>query len=650
MDHLSGLYQLEFSLLTVAAGVAAIGSPLVVNFLNQLPPACQGTLTQDCLSTWQLLLTPMVPLLLLMAFGYLYFYSRVVGSYTRDLERAVSGDVRQPGGRLHVPALSRLNSALFGGESPPLLPLRIFFALLAGTVALVSIAAAVLPITRVNSPDWQIVGWAAYGTLGIVCFLAYNAAASHRLHERLRDAARKRDEAKARAGAPVPRPWPWPNFLAFTLLPRYASVQKAVHAVAIALTVAAVSGEISGFPWLRFGLGMLVFEVVLYQTRYLLNGVREDPSDGLQLPGNRNDPPKRFTALQGLTALVVAAARMVLFYVLATWWNLLPARPGLVLVGLFLVAFYVYEAPRELARVRYRRLCAQQASKQQSGPTDQELQDLCRRELALGRVLFATVGAGYAVRATAALMLANGGHVRLLPDGLAVVIAWVLGSALVGGGWAREFTGAVARSGRAVTLHPGIAAKPHVLWMGRVANPFDLGHVSFKDLALADTEAHDTGPLGDVSNVRYSPWRIAWVVAFGCIGLLAPPGQTPVFPLAVLTLGVAAYAFFKGGVSVWRPPLIPVVTALGCAVIAAGSGISWWWAVAVPGLATLASYAMHASEKGAFADLRKSSQAANTPVVVGKPSRFTTVLETAGSIVLGGAFVRSAPRVFGRVS
>src|SRR4051794_33963438 len=82
IEHLSSMYQVEFTLLTGAVAVGAVAPPLVVNFLISLPPTCVRENQSSCVSDAQLLAVPLVPLLIVMALGYVYLVARVVGKYT----------------------------------------------------------------------------------------------------------------------------------------------------------------------------------------------------------------------------------------------------------------------------------------------------------------------------------------------------------------------------------------------------------------------------------------------------------------------------------------------------------------------------------------------------------------------------------------
>ncbi|GAB3173341.1 hypothetical protein GCM10027059_44170 [Myceligenerans halotolerans] len=523
IEHLGSLYSLESTLVNVAVTIAAAATPILIGFVLELPLHCErgaDTIvgengeTERCLQDVHFLALPIMPILVLLVYSYVFFNGRVVGKYLRALERSLTAG--NPGAlrdgrrsrKLRFPALGRLNGALYGAETNSLAPLRFLYLGLAATIFTVSTGSIVFVLWQVRDEAQRIAGVAFYSLLLLLIVVSFSRGASHATFDKLIEAVARRDLAKQKPYAPV---LSWPLFLRFALAPRILSIFKGQDAVVVAALVV-VLGYWSGGAW-PTALGLvLAYELILYQTRYLLNGLREDPGV-LPLPGNiRNDEARPMTPFQQLAGLLVAALRVLAFVVVArqlgmsgeaiTWFT-----------GALGAVFLAYEIPRERWREKLRAIATD------ADPADvgaRVATELGRRSTrAAGWFLFVVVGSGYGLRVAFALYV-TAPDMLWSPFGAGLIAAvWAVASAQVAAGWMVELQG--ARHADSPALHAGILAKPHLYWVAtrlRGNRPagvrvFDLEESRWREKVTSwDTRA------------LVAPWEAASVVSV-CALLLA---------------------------------------------------------------------------------------------------------------------------------
>ncbi|GAA1771071.1 hypothetical protein GCM10009810_31200 [Nostocoides vanveenii] len=647
LEHLSSLYQVEFSLLAASVAVGAIAAPLVVGFLTNLPPTCTNPNQPSCVTDTQLLVIPLVPLLTVLALGYVYLVARVIGKYTRNIERAISGDAESPGAKLRAPALSRLNGALFGGEAKQLLPLRIFYVILAGAIlGTIAVTVAVI-VSRVHNPNLKTAGFVGYGIVTLICLAIYNSGATHSSFEYLAEIAKKRDLRKSKG---IRSEYVgWSHFIWRCIFPRPLSAMKEIHGVVIAVTVTLSVIHPHDLNWRRFLLGLLAFELILYQTRYLLNGVRENPSGNWTLPSNRrNDPQKPYTPLQVIVAVVVSCLRIWLFYTTTTTNHLLQPEVATWVIILFLSSFYAYEIPREICRFRYRNAVAKiPAEKLEPLPQD-HLRNLWDTAQTEGGILFVAVGSGYALRAFVAYILLD----SVVDPGVAVTVlgfAWLLGMATASAGWAMEFNGAVDDTSGQPFVHPGILAKPQLLWIARRARLLAETKSVFKLIKSEQTREGAETALYNIEGQRLSPWRRSCAAAVACSGLLPATTGLGSWHYALPEVVAAAVLLL----SPWPrplfvPPLVPAIAVGGPLALALSFDNNVELAAKVSVLAGWALFTMHGSERNQslLSAILGTQRLAQLPArLLRLTAHLVLVLIRA---VLGDEFWRAATKVFGR--
>lgn len=454
LEHLSSVYTIEFSLLTISGSIAAAATPILLGFVNQIPSR---------VSDQALAILPLAPLIVLLFYAYVFFNGRLVGKYARELERAIGSNAP-----MKYPALSRLNGALYGGESRKLMPLRFVFVLLALSIFLVTTATMYLLIVRIQSTALQSVAFTIYGLILAMLLYSFISGASHSIWEELKSAIVSREELKRYQR--YMSGMSWSRYIAFALFPRVLSLGKASDAIWLLPIIAFLWGDFSNIALGRGLAGLAVFEIVLYQTRYFMNGMREDASIVPRLPADRrNDSSSPFTSGQRLTSPLLTALRLLAFVYLANLWKIFSLSEALAVVASFLVAVYLYEIPREYWRSRYRSIVLESGGEEGF---------LARRAEALagssifritGWVLFVAVGMGYALRATVLVFLFAPDLLASWPGIALVLSVWAGGSAQVSAGWAVELQGALHKD-RGVddgVIHAAAVAKPQLLWAGR---------------------------------------------------------------------------------------------------------------------------------------------------------------------------------------
>lgn len=528
VEHLSYVYQLEYATLNVAAVVAGAGIPIIVGFLSRLP----ANLHDDVLLT-----LPLAPLMLLMVLAYLFTNGRTIGKYARTLERLIAPSSDE---LVSFPALSRLNGALYGGETRRLVPLRIFFVLTATTIAVVSIYSAASLLVQVRADGLRYVGYVVYSALLVFVVSAFAIGAKHSTWKEQQLAVLRRDRLNDNEFA---RTRSWPTFISEALLPRPASILKGADSVFV-LSLVLLLGFRTRLTPTEVAVAIVAFDLVLYQTRYLLNGARED-SRIVALPANvRNDNTLPLAPLQALSIPFVAAARVFAFVYIVSNYAGMSRETAWAFVGAFLLAYLVYEMPREVWRRRLRRFVSGEWSPTQgrvpragSDVLEESIaarlramyetasRFLSRRSLSLtGCLLLGTSGLGYGLRAAFVLAIfAPLGHEQI-PVAFALVISmWATGSAQASAGWVVEAQGAIASTrGGPAYLHPGLVAKPHLAWAATVREA--LPSALFREFDLNRSRVNRK--VGDWSTRSglVAPWDDAAVVAM--------VGMTAVFALA----------------------------------------------------------------------------------------------------------------------
>lgn len=419
--------------------------------------------------------------------------------------------------------------------------------------------------------------------------------------------------------------------------------------------------------WYRLILGMLIFEVCLYQTRYLLNGIREDPTAAPMLPSNRrnDDLQRAFTPLQVVTGTLFSIVRAVAFYLLVTRLNLLSHQQAMVVMLSFGVAFLMYEAPREAFRLRYQEIWASAKPTKDSSPrwTSQGLVErgngigkLCSKGAGWGLYLLVVAGGGYALRAAVALMLVSNVATTYLSAEAWTAVAWMFGCAMVGAGWARESMGAVfappvepvgAIETSSAVVHPGIATKPQLTWAAEKLGLIESSGLHFGLVGPSETLETSNIPLSQFEGNRRSSWRVAGVVALVLAGV-ACGGGTALAVIAAAASLVLLIDFPKDwGRQIFRPPVVPLALAVAPWLVFVGSGLTWTSALASGLVWVWILYSMDASERGSLHALITARENLDEWVKEAV-ERVTHALAVVFNLVLGGTFVRSLSKVFGR--
>lgn len=585
LAHISALYGVEYTLLNVASSLGAVAASVVGLFIVQLPPTCgTGSASGTCLEDWELAAIPIAPVLVVLFFGYLFFSARVIGKYTRHLERWQEGLGRARTGPaleqsaesdatkealLAPPALSRLNGALFGGETTRLLPLRIFYLLFAGTVVGLGVVTLFVVLGRIDSDGLRAAAFVAYGLLAGLMLWMYVYGASHVTYESLLEAVLIREARNDEDREPQ---LPWGRYLGFVAIPRPLSlVGKGQDGVWVIVAGAMLAGLVT-VGWNGFARALVLlaaFELLLYQTRYLWNATRDDPVADRELPADRRSRPALpFTATQRVLSPFFGLARIALFAAASISLGV-PVQTAAVVVGAFLVAFYAYEIPREKARQHaaesnglVARTDSQQTGdervSQESGsvaalsgtpPTvphsapgpDHEpapvpsLADLDRP--ALSRFMFVAVGAGYALRAAFCLYAVSPSIVGSSVGVMIVLSFYASGCAGVSAGWAREFTGALSAHGSAV--HVNAVSKPALYWAAKHVGLVPT-RVQFGVFSAGDSQESRRVELYEYPANPASPWRLATVLATTLIGAVLATEYSAVVlvPTATVVLAV----------------------------------------------------------------------------------------------------------------
>jgi predicted HAD superfamily phosphohydrolase YqeG len=538
--HVTGLYQLEYQLLSIAVAAATLGVPIIGSLLFSLPPSTPPAL---------LLAAPLGPTLFMMLLAYFFFNSRIVGVYARSVERLITGPQGTRVSDLRIPALARLTSALYGGERKGLLVLRIFFMVFATLIIGICLSVSAIVLWRVDDETMRNWATGGYLLLWTLIVTAYAVSVSHRTDDLLISSAVLRDQRKTRHPSP---PRSWPNFLGFVLVPRFASLTKGLDGVliiAIGWLLAPLVVPINGHQSLsvvRASIGVLVFEGVLYQTRYLLNGLREDASSNLQLPSDRrnNDLQKPFSPEQLMAGPFFALGRLALFAVIATRCKLVDFTTSLVFVGMFLIAFYAYEIPREAARGRLREILRANRRTHASNqvglvpaPVNAQLLDALAVGVRQSRWSFLAAGLGYVVRVGFVLYVLDPA-LALSWVGVSLMLAfWAGRCASVAAGWAIEFTGALSTNDHSV-LHRNVIAKPHLVWAARyvpglVPTKPVLANFNECDAAESRKDLFKSAPYA-----LRAPWRLMWAYSIVVLALLALDVSSPLWRSGILLVGL----------------------------------------------------------------------------------------------------------------
>ncbi len=522
IEHLSTLYQLEFGTLNIGSTIAAAAMSLTLGFLYNLPPHCPDVSDGKCLRDVDFLALPMAPLVVLLFYTYLFLNGRVVGKYARALERAMG---EQWGQTVSYPALSRLSGALFGGEVRRLASLRLIYVLLAGAIFGVSVFTGVWLIGNIERPELRAAGAIFYGGAVLLLFVSFSVAASHQTWNDLHQAVKVRDKQTT---LPFADYRSWLSYLGFVVVPRPASLLKGLDSFLV-IGIALLVGLPATRPWSVVAIGVLLFDLVLYQTRYYMNGMREDPEIS-PLPANkRNDSEQRAAPLQRALAPAVIAVRLGAFVFLSSLF--LSVETAVRVLLLFLTAYFAYELPREFWRRKLSDLVRR-------GRIQEDGYKVIRRAAVHPTVvvLFVTAGAGYGLRAGFALHL-------LAPElpasvfGICVVASvWAAGSAQAAVGWVVEMQGAISR--HLPVVHPGIIAKPHLFWAAsqlRPDPPSLLGYVPLEESRVK--ERVDSW----AARSALPPWDAALIVSVGALLVAAVTIGPPMWARAALALVVLAY-------------------------------------------------------------------------------------------------------------
>lgn len=545
-EHLNSLYGVEYSLLNLAVTVGVVGAPVIAGFIVSLPRNCTSEARINCMTQWELLAIPMGPTLLVLFFGYIFFASRTIGKYTRSLERAIAGNSGATP-ELRAPALSRLNGALYGGESRRLLPLRLFFQILSFTVVGVEAFTIITVLNRIDDTRARVGGFFFYGLLGLLCAATYGVGASHRTFGDLVQAAIERDGVK---NQPIEAMLSWAKFARIAILPRPLSLAKSIDGV-IVLAIALLILQ-SGSDSANVGkalAGLLIFDSVLYQTRYLLNGIREDQGKSFALPSDRrNDPALPYTPAQQFVGPLVAAVRVAAFWYLMVSLDITSGSVAASIVALFFLVYYAYEIPRELARRHLRKAVESVASaagtplrvprRSNFEANDKTFGRVLGAQVPRAWVLFVTVGMGYGLRAFVVLYLVSDSLARSWIGFGLVFSVWAAGSAGACAGWVIEFMGAVTKPGIVPPrIHRNLIAKPQLTWAAGYVKGLVPGRLNFGDFNDDESREADKVSLWQISDVSRSPWRLACLSSILFVAFVAVPGQ----PARVVVFDIAAF-------------------------------------------------------------------------------------------------------------
>lgn len=606
IEHLGSLYSLESTLVNVAITIAAAATPILVGFVLDLPARCSPDPVfvypvmepERCLHDVHFLALPIVPLLVLLVYFYVFFNGRVVGKYLRELERKLAPPVveseTKDGNKLFslpFPALGRLNGAKYGAETRTLTPLRLVFTALAIVVFAVSLGSVLFVLSQVGDSTLRVVAITIYGLLVLGVLYVFSRGASHTTFDELIRAVIRRDRAKADQYEPF---LPWSLFTRFALVPRILSIGKGQDAVVVAVIVL-ILGYWSGAGWAAIGL-IAAYEVVLYQTRYLLNGLREDPRV-LHLPGNvRNDEEKAMAPLQQVVGLLIAVVRILLFVMIA--WQLGLSGDAIAwFTGAFGAVYLAYEIPREHWRGKLKGLVA-------SGgdiSTSVAAALAHRSVINTGWLLFVLAGSGYGLRVAFALYV-MAPQALWSPFGVGLVAAvWAVASAQVAAGWVVELQG--ARRARSRTLHTGILAKPQLYWAASRFHGTTLIKVRVFSLKLSRATEEVTS-----WNTRavIAPWEGASVLSL-CAILVAVvvsyPSWVRAVGAALVVTAALVRAWYLSHHEGARYPVLlgwPAVAVAGGAVFALVIDQGWRPALAYGLLAAWLVFRLMTSRVGVF--------------------------------------------------
>lgn len=563
VEHLSAVHNVEFNLLSVAISVTTSATPIVLGFLYSLPTSCavgvKSTQENPCIDQTAYVALPLAPLSLVLFYCYLFLNSRVVGKYGRELERSVaensamkisaptSGEQvvdrelkpSQGARQLAFPALSRLNGALYGGESRRLLPFRFIFVTFAVVVVVVEIISIFFLVHRIRDEPLQTAAYWIYALLVAACTMAFLLGGSHGAWDDLKTAVIRRDALK---DDNYVRFVPWPVYVRDAFLPRPLSNLKGLDGFYVVIAASFLGYVADVRTGLRAALGLFFFQVVLYQTRYLLNGVRDTPLGTFGLAADRRSNPELpMSPVQRLMVPLIAIGRACGFVFVMGCTGVLDERESWVVVALFLAVFYLYEIPREVARGRLHRIIGESTTDNATGDQIRNVV-LARARTTLrgsstevlGWALFVAVGGGYALRAGLALYLLNTDLLHRWQGVLVVVIFWLLGSMQVSAGWVAEFMGALSKPGHGPQrVSVGLLAKPHLLWAARrcrglVPDLLDVGEV-----AAADSREESRFTGWGTREDLVAPWSLAFLLACGGALSLGWDGTT-IGALAVL--------------------------------------------------------------------------------------------------------------------
>lgn len=659
IEHVGMLYQLESQLINVAVGVAAFSTPALLAITINLP-----TSGPDANIIY--LGAPIVPLIVLYLLSFILFNSRNAGKYTRSVERQIAAaydralteeaakQIKPPKDVVWGPALSRLNGALYGGESRSLFPMRLFFLFLAFTVVGISAAVSIYPLTKATADNTRLLAIIFY-TLGwIVLLSAYGVGISHNTLELLLHDVRSRDKRKTSSA--LPRPMSWPAFLKFLLFPRFASLLKGVDAIVILLVI--IFFDCSGafatahsLTWQDFAhviWGILFFELVLYQTRYLLNGLREDRTLRSQLPSDRrNDAIEPFSPEQLLTGPVMVVARLLLFYWLVVSYAGLDMWTTVAAIGGFLVAYLVYEWPRDQARRRLRAILAKYGktsssmSRAISGEMQVDLGNALNQPTWVGVWLFLASGLGYALRAAFVIVLAWP-QMFWTWAGLAIVLtAYLTKLCGVGVGWIVEFTGGLKRpvfSGdprvgaaqrrrcQSARLHMALPSKPHLLWAAKQCRDFAPERRNWIFMEFDSRASQEDRRVGwEVTHSRLlAPWRIT-----ACLALIVPIlavlsteirkdvvalAMAPLFGLALARLTLPAFGRRALKPSPWTLLTTGLCALVGSLIVVSEAPLQWLgsltFIIALTLLPVWTAFTVLMSAGGRLTDMIRQAQTA----------------------------------------
>ncbi len=492
LDHLAAVYSQEHSLLSQALGVGALAGPVILAVLVNLPGHCPSATGDTCLSDRQFMILPLGPVMFVMLCTYLYFNSRVVGKYARRLERTLAPSTEP----LAAPALSRLSSALYAGRHRRLVPLRRFFQALAYLVIAASVYSVIELLSRVESEGLRLTGYIVYVLIGLLYIGAFARGSSNRTFDDICLAAAADDVPALQTAGQR-------EFVAFLLFPRLLSVLKFVDVLpVIALTLWGDLNRDTARPWVDAVLVLSLYELLLYQTRYLLNLLREDQNNASAIDDPRSGVSLPLSSRQQVVGALIAVTRVAAFVFFVVEFGGLSFRAAGLIVLAFLVALLSYEIPRDVSR----------GQSMQAG--------VFTEARPIAWTLFVAVGMGYALRA-AVVMYVLAPKETFTQVGIGVVVSyWLAGSAVVAAGWAVELTGSMRarlspvheeHASPTSTLHPRVREKPHLLWAGRRVGLVEPGEVQWSQFTRAESQADAKPDLARAPAVL--PWHVAIALA-----------------------------------------------------------------------------------------------------------------------------------------